>query len=100
MTTKLAGHGPLDATLGDVGFALSWKAVHRTQPRAYLTCTDLRSTHARQEAWSARPAGLKRELAQAVHIGDHHAELEVAAAHRGWWADVLATAPEGRGTAA
>ncbi|MBT2508550.1 hypothetical protein J7I98_22200 [Streptomyces sp. ISL-98] len=119
LTTYLAGHGPLDATLDDLGRALTWDAVYRARPRAALTCTDCgqsmhakmsgrggrffahhrRSPHCASGGETAEHRNLKRELARAAREAGHHAELEVTAGHRGWRADVLVTAPEGRRTA-
>ncbi|MDJ0342848.1 competence protein CoiA family protein [Streptomyces sp. H10-C2] len=119
LTAHMLGHGSLDATLEDLGRELAWETVYRTRPRALLTCTDcggamhakISNRGARFFAHDRRPAHcaavgesaehllLKTQLAQAARAAGFRADLEVTADHRGWRADVLVVAPDGRRTA-
>src|SRR5437660_12308373 len=119
LTAHTEGLGLLDATLEGLGRELAWGTVYRVRPRPLLACTGCGGAmHAKVSnrgvrffAHDRRPdacaaAGeseehrlLKTQLARAARAAGHVADLEVTAVHRGWRADVLVTAGDGRRTA-
>ncbi|MEV8334294.1 competence protein CoiA family protein [Streptomyces niveus] len=113
LTAHLEGHGTLDATLTSPDASMRWENVYRTRPRRALTCVqcgvpmhakvsgrggrffahDRRTSSCAASGETHEHRSLKRALAAAAREAGHRAELEVTAAHSGWRADVLVTAP-------
>jgi Competence protein CoiA-like family len=101
------------------GCGLVWEAVYRVRPRPVLACTgcggpmhakvsgsggrffahDHRTTDCAGADETEEHRSLKRALAAAARQAGHQVELEAGAAHGGWRADVLVTAPGGGLTA-
>ena len=116
-----ADRGRMDATLDDLGCGWAWSQIHRSRPRARLSCQRCEHpVHAKvspaglrffahdpqrgQDCPAARETMehhlLKLELATAVRSAGWRAELEATRSGAGWRADVLAVSPDGGRTMA
>ncbi|MFI2721409.1 competence protein CoiA family protein [Streptomyces collinus] len=108
--------GRLDATQLDLGRAMDWTQIHKSRPRAPLTCPECSwGVHAKvsrhgvrffchdpgrppscelsNESWEHHM--LKLELVGAIRAAGWYAELEVPAKDGSWRADVMASSTDG-----